>query len=1171
MKKIIFTVFTGALLIACLVPPVLATDDHNPIGVTGVFEGIITTGCAYNVLNHNARRGPIDDIVVPGSIGKYPLKMTRYYNSRRTTAYGLMGPGWSHEYLWISVNEKVEYPNGNVWDSHCFGDLGAPLGVSDWPGAAINGHPTFKLADGGTVVFGGTYNSIPIQIIDPYGQTTTITYYAPPNDLLISRVTEPGGRYLQFTYNASQLLTRVEAHGLGNASVTDWVVYHYTATPPGGGHPSVMCLTSVDYSDGQHASYAYEPDNVPEDPNNGSIKAFPLVSTCNDVRYSGPMRQIAYDYQDQGAHGAIVKEKYSANGPMVSSISVTDPDFPTVFTETRGDSPIRTFTYTPLHLHRFNEDTCPTLTFGPAPQQFLQSYTDFQNHTTQLDYDANWYVDSVTDANNHTTSYLRGPPPNAYPGPKGIGQILRITHPDNTHIDYTYYDESPNISGHYLKQITDERGNITYHYRDANHRIYRTDHKDWNNNIVAFEQFWYANNNFGLLSTHHLPSNTSWSGPYLHFKYDNCGLLIAKTNPTTQSDWATAFNSPSVPKTTYTYYTTTDGKVGWIDRVKTMTLPANGSGNVATETYEYDLSANNTSRGLVTKIQHADGKYQSFGYDVYGNKLWEENELRNRTSYTYDDYNRLLTTTNALNKTATYTYKPTNGNGTNPYLHTTNNPDTITTPTGIVTTNDYDQNFRKTSTTVGSSITRFGYDNVGNPTTVTDPLNHTTTTDYDTRNRKWDVWDALNHRTMFTYDGASNVIRIDHPDGGWETKAYDGMNRLGAHSVYKSASETLTTRFGYWPSGKLFWVIDPKQDGGSLATYFAYNESDQMIAMYYPDPNLTTLQQWSYDDAHNLASHTTVSGDKTEQFTYDNRNRKRTMTCTTATQWIEWANYLYDDASHLTTVSNGTGAWGQNVVSIITRQYDGAGHLTSDQQNVTGLGTKNVTYPSYDDDGKLKRIFLTGGGYDYSFGYDTMGRFETITPTGGSVAFQYYYDAASNETKRRTNLSGGVYVDKLTPRDSLNRISRRDLQKSGTEFSAEAYTYDAMSRLTSVTYGSVSDQYGYYNDGELYWVKYNLVNGQNPNRTVTYVFDKAGNRIGIGDTVNGNSLYTTDDLNEYAAVTGTTIHNGSEHEVDQYKGPNQRSHHLLHLRWREAHPGIYKWDAGEESLRERHR
>ena len=84
--------------------------------MTGAFEGVITTACAYNVLNHNAARGPIDDIVVPGAVGKYGLKMTRYYNSRKTGSYALMGPGWSHEYFWVSGNDKVEYPNGNVWD-----------------------------------------------------------------------------------------------------------------------------------------------------------------------------------------------------------------------------------------------------------------------------------------------------------------------------------------------------------------------------------------------------------------------------------------------------------------------------------------------------------------------------------------------------------------------------------------------------------------------------------------------------------------------------------------------------------------------------------------------------------------------------------------------------------------------------------------------------------------------------------------------------------------------------------------------------------------------------------------------------------------------------------------------------------------------------------------------
>ena len=53
-----------------------------------------------------------------------------------------------------------------------------------------------------------------------------------------------------------------------------------------------------------------------------------------------------------------------------------------------------------------------------------------------------------------------------------------------------------------------------------------------------------------------------------------------------------------------------------------MTLPANVTTNVASETYEYDRvfdgngvtnlnGATVAGRGLVTKITHADGKYQT--------------------------------------------------------------------------------------------------------------------------------------------------------------------------------------------------------------------------------------------------------------------------------------------------------------------------------------------------------------------------------------------------------------------------------------------------------------------------------------------------------------------------------------------------------------------------------
>ncbi len=72
--------FAIALMFA---PPLFGqgTNYEGPVGVAGIFNGNITTGCSYDPLTHSAHRA-IDDIVVAGSIGKYPLKMTRYYNSR---------------------------------------------------------------------------------------------------------------------------------------------------------------------------------------------------------------------------------------------------------------------------------------------------------------------------------------------------------------------------------------------------------------------------------------------------------------------------------------------------------------------------------------------------------------------------------------------------------------------------------------------------------------------------------------------------------------------------------------------------------------------------------------------------------------------------------------------------------------------------------------------------------------------------------------------------------------------------------------------------------------------------------------------------------------------------------------------------------------------------------
>src|SRR6185295_3045923 len=66
--------------------------NDNPGGVTAEYHGSITTAGYYDPYTGNAKR-EIDDIVVPGSVGPYPLKYTRTFHTRGTNT-------WSHDYEW---------------------------------------------------------------------------------------------------------------------------------------------------------------------------------------------------------------------------------------------------------------------------------------------------------------------------------------------------------------------------------------------------------------------------------------------------------------------------------------------------------------------------------------------------------------------------------------------------------------------------------------------------------------------------------------------------------------------------------------------------------------------------------------------------------------------------------------------------------------------------------------------------------------------------------------------------------------------------------------------------------------------------------------------------------------------------------------------------------------
>jgi YD repeat-containing protein len=835
-----------------------------------------------------------------------------------------------------------------------------------------------RLSDGGKVFFDhGRVTAIQ----DPYGVQTTITW--DPINGGIGQVKEAGGRYLTFIYGTEpdgrRVLARVDAHGHGDSTVTDSVAYKYELVSPGGSGPSVWMLNQVDYSDNTHAYYDYVVDNVTDLNFQGIFKIHPLLSTCDDVRYNGPMAQIWYEYEHisssySAPHGAIAREK-NFNGAYVSTVSPplpsatfteanSNPD--TTYKETRGDGPSRTFNYTPLKIGSSEVgERCPNYLDSPH-QQMLLSYTDFQGNTTYLEYDANWFVKYVRDARSsgptdarYMTTYERGP---------SIGEVTKMTHPDGTFIQYTYYDATYN-DPHYLASRTDERGNTTTYHRDpTTHRVTSIDYPPDNNGVVAHEAFLY--NSFGQVTRHQRKN-----GAYEHFAYDGRGLLTDKWNPTLHA-------SPQAgdPKTHYDYYTSGP----WVDRVKVVTHPANISALVATETFEYDKKYDDVGvmtttgcpgRGLVTKITHADkpsNTWELFAYDIYGHKVWQENELRERTSFEYNDpYNRLTKTIDPLGHATTYSYGLTNRGTGAPGQHTTNSVTQLTDPANVLTLNEYDENFRKQTSTVASGTvaaakTSFDYDEVGNPTTITDPLIHVTKTIYDSRNRKQNViaayGDAFSQTTTFHYDDKINLTSINRADGTTETKTYDKLNRMVTDTVPQTSTISLTTAFVYNLSGTIQKVTDPKLQ----ATTFLYNEADLKTRMTYPNGS---YQAWGYDGMYNLTSRRSVSG-ATQSFPqYDIRNRQTRM------QWDndpDYANFDYDDAGRLTIANNAN--------SAVTRIYDRAGRLTDDIQNVTGSSNFDVHY-TYDTGGNTGRLteINIGAGYDAQYDYDEMGRLQLIS------------------------------------------------------------------------------------------------------------------------------------------------------------------------------------------------
>lgn len=636
-------------------------------------------------------------------------------------------------------------------------------------------------------------------------------------------------------------------------------------------------LTGAIYSDGTTASYTYLV----------TARGY-LPDTCRDVRSTSPVRNIKYDFEQRitpinDFAGARLQRERDADSGAVISERLTTNNW---MQERRGDGATRTLAVSIL-------------------STVMPFETDYLGNTQSYTYHVRGGFKSITDPRGNVTQYEREPV---------FGLPTKITYPDASFETLEYTGRYPL----FVNRRVSVRGHVTTYDLFDNGVIGEIHFPD------GSAEGWNGLNAFNQPGIHRFRN-----GANEVMSYDSKGRLLSRSTP--------FFAGDPVGYTNYTYYP--DGHP-WADRIQTVT---DALGH--TTTYEYDLLfVNNVQsstpcagRGLITKIINPDGTYQSFGYNIYGDKIWEENELRQRTTYEYDGYGRVVRRIDPLNHGTVTTYQ-INGNSTA--------VQSITSPEGRRVEFRYDSNLNKIEEisapgTSDEAHVWFSYDSSGNLITRTqqaDGGNRVFNYSYDSRNRKITESAPLGRTTDFGYDAASNNTWIHYPDGTSITKDYDAMNQM----VRSYDEMGRATNYIYYPSGKLRWVIDPNNNSYS----YWYDASDRLTFFWLTNIDQTNFdyEQTTYDLAGNVSQFRNRSG-SWKTFTYDNRNREKSVT------WNDGITPSistdYDNAGRIVQRSNST--------STLSYRYDAAGRLIEERQALAGGPTSTITY-EYDADGNRTKL-----------------------------------------------------------------------------------------------------------------------------------------------------------------------------------------------------------------------
>ena len=570
-------------------------------------------------------------------------------------------------------------------------------------------------------------------------------------------------------------------------------------------------------------------------------------------------------------------------------------------------------------------------------------------------------------------------------------------------------------------------------------------------------------------------------GDYDQFSYDlrdNVILLVRNPKPgsslspiSISASYDATWNKPAWIKdglgrqTDFTYYASGSGT----SLMATATRPdPDGAGPAARPVYSYTYN----SVGLPLSAVDPTGVTATFSYNAAGD---------------------LLTSTlgaaaanggPALNLTTTYVRNSV-GDATS-----------IQSPRGNVKTIQYDalrrpiaeQLFQGSASGTPLAASTTAYDLLGRAITSQRATgfgaggswtgSQTTSVAYTPTGRVWRYTDAAGRINETAYDGLDRPLRSIDASGRVTVTTYDAAGqKIKETRGAASASPVDYATYTYSPNGMLLTVRDARDSESD----YVYDGFDRISKILYPSastgaPNSADYEQLTYDDAGNVLTRRMRSG-LVITSAYDTLNRVVTKSVPASGALpANVITYTYDAAGRSVGASDTAG------YALLSTFDAGGRQLSASAAGPAWSGTRLLSY-QYDGDSNRSRITWPDG-YYVTYDYDGMNRMTAVKESGVTTLASYTYDALS----RRSN-------DAL-PGATMSR------------------TFDAVGRpLTQ----SASWTTGGAAGTSAVWTNAFDPSGQLTSSSLSNA------SFSWSSTVSAAQAYSSDRLNRYTSVGGTTV------------------------------------------------